>query len=167
MDDVSMNVFFFKRQVGVPYHGDSQKFTHLSLIDFWPLHFRTIFVILTKLSIISKRLRSSFCNIYRIFYALKISWVGPFEISRGCYEHINFKYTFYELKQSKKTIWSMDLLTFISFCHSSYYIQSFCSQFLFIWQFSNGFTYRVRAVARSENPGGHIILGGDNVPPPG
>ena len=23
-----------------------------------------------------------------------------------------------------------------------------------------------RAVARSENPGGHLILGGDNVPPP-
>ena len=23
----------------------------------------------------------------------------------------------------------------------------------------------VRAVARSENPGGHIVLGGDNVPP--
>ena len=23
-----------------------------------------------------------------------------------------------------------------------------------------------RAVARSENPGGHIVLGGDNVPPP-
>ena len=22
-----------------------------------------------------------------------------------------------------------------------------------------------RAVARSENPGGHIVLGGDNVPP--
>ena len=63
---------------------------------------------------------------------VKISWVGPFEISRGCYEHINFKYTFYELKQSKKTIWSKDLLTFISFCHSSYFIHSFCSQFLFI-----------------------------------
>ena len=24
----------------------------------------------------------------------------------------------------------------------------------------------IRAVARSENPGGHIILGGDNVPHP-
>ena len=23
-----------------------------------------------------------------------------------------------------------------------------------------------RAVARSENPGGHVVLGGDNVPPP-
>ena len=23
----------------------------------------------------------------------------------------------------------------------------------------------IRAVARSENPGGHIVLGGDNVPP--
>ena len=26
-------------------------------------------------------------------------------------------------------------------------------------------TCDVRAVARSENPGGHVILGGDNVPP--
>ena len=26
---------------------------------------------------------------------------------------------------------------------------------------------RVRAVARSENLGGHVILGGENVPPPG
>ena len=25
--------------------------------------------------------------------------------------------------------------------------------------------YPFRAVARSENPGGHIVLGGDNVPP--
>ena len=25
---------------------------------------------------------------------------------------------------------------------------------------------RLRAVARSENPGGHVVLGGDNVPPP-
>ena len=25
--------------------------------------------------------------------------------------------------------------------------------------------YHNRAVARSENPGGHIVLGGDNVPP--
>ena len=24
----------------------------------------------------------------------------------------------------------------------------------------------IRAVARSENPGGHVVLGGDNVPPP-
>ena len=24
--------------------------------------------------------------------------------------------------------------------------------------------YRYRAVARSENPGGHVVLGGDNVP---
>ena len=23
----------------------------------------------------------------------------------------------------------------------------------------------IRAVARSENPGGHVVLGGDNVPP--
>ena len=26
-------------------------------------------------------------------------------------------------------------------------------------------TYLSRAVARSENPGGHVVLGGDNVPP--
>ena len=26
-------------------------------------------------------------------------------------------------------------------------------------------SYRLRAVTRSENPGGHVILGGDNVPP--
>ena len=25
----------------------------------------------------------------------------------------------------------------------------------------------IRAVARSENLGGHVVLGGDNVPPPG
>ena len=25
--------------------------------------------------------------------------------------------------------------------------------------------FPVRAVARSENPGGHVVLGGDNVPP--
>ena len=25
----------------------------------------------------------------------------------------------------------------------------------------------IRAVARSENPGGLVVLGGDNVPPPG
>ena len=25
--------------------------------------------------------------------------------------------------------------------------------------------FRSRAVARSENPGGHIVLGGDNMPP--
>ena len=26
---------------------------------------------------------------------------------------------------------------------------------------------KYRAVARSENPGWHVLLGGDNVPPPG
>ena len=30
---------------------------------------------------------------------------------------------------------------------------------------SANFFFFGRAVARSENPGGHVVLGGDNVPP--
>ena len=92
MDDVSMNVFFSKDRWECHITAILRNSPTLnSLIDFRPLHFRTILVILTKLSIISKRLRFNFYNIYRILYALKIYWVGPLEISRGCYEHINFK----------------------------------------------------------------------------
>ena len=34
-----------------------------------------------------------------------------------------------------------------------------------VWVKRVGSLWRYRAVARSENPGGHIVLGGDNVPP--
>lgn len=138
MDDVSMNGFFFKRQVGVPYHGDSQKFTHLSLIDFWPLHFRTIFVILTELSIISRRPTSIFCNFYRIFMiTVKISWVGPFEISRGCYEQMNQNKA---RKQFGPWIYSPSYLFVI--LHTSFIV--FVLSFCLLGLFSNGFTYRVK-----------------------
>ena len=32
---------------------------------------------------------------------------------------------------------------------------------------TQSFKLQIRAVARSENPGGHIVLGGGDVPPPG
>ena len=99
-----------------------------SLIDFRPLHFRTILVILTKLSIISKRLRSSYVTSIEYFIHWKFSGLVLLKYLEVVMNISILKYTFYELKQRKKTIWPMDLSTFISFCHTSFifFVLSFC-----------------------------------------